>query len=356
VVAYVSRGLKDHEKNYTAFLLEKTAACWEIDYFDMYLTPPKQFTLCTNHRPLETMSTVHKKTLNDLQLLMLKFNFVIEYKEGWRNTVADELSRTHAGVPLCVVTRSGRRTAEDNSVPVYGREEEEEEQDSANKDDGEIPSRAIIEEEAEVQWHIRRGTAGPTLALPSSSARRQPLLEPRTQTPPPSRLPAESNRQVLSTPPPSSPSGTRQRLPPSVQKKKKKRRAAAEGKRMAKGKQPAEAAAQAERERGAAALLRRAARAAKAADTTEGPDTQWLDAWKNMGVAIYGRNNEHLVPGCQQELVPEEDTAVAADGTAAKPMPEPTTQPTANTQSSRSAAQPEKQSWTFGGAYWPSRK
>jgi hypothetical protein len=56
VVAYASRGLKDHEQNYPAFLLEKAAACWGIDYFDTYLTPPKQFTLCTDHRPLETMS------------------------------------------------------------------------------------------------------------------------------------------------------------------------------------------------------------------------------------------------------------------------------------------------------------
>jgi hypothetical protein len=83
------------------------------------LTPPKQFTLCTDHRPLETMSTVHKKTLNYLQLLMLKFNFFIKYKEGWRNTVADALSRTHAAAPICVITRSGRRTAEDNSGPAY---------------------------------------------------------------------------------------------------------------------------------------------------------------------------------------------------------------------------------------------
>jgi hypothetical protein len=93
------------------------------------------------------MSTVHKKTLNNLQLLMLKFNFVIEYKEDWRkNTVADALSRTHAGVPICVITRSGRRTAEDNSEPAYRRaeEEEEEEEYSANKDDREIPSRAIV--------------------------------------------------------------------------------------------------------------------------------------------------------------------------------------------------------------------
>jgi hypothetical protein len=136
VVAYASRELKDHEKNYPAFLLEKAAACWRINYF---------YTLCTDHRPLETMSTVHKKTLNNLQLLMLKLNFVIEYKEGWRNTVADALSRTHAGVPICVVTRSGRRTAKDNSVPAYRRaEEEEEEQDSANEDHREIPSQAIV--------------------------------------------------------------------------------------------------------------------------------------------------------------------------------------------------------------------
>jgi hypothetical protein len=92
------------------------------------------------------MSTVHKKTLNNLQLLMLKFNFVIEYNEGWRNTVADALSRTHAAAPICVITRSGRRTAKDNSVPAYrgAEEDEEEEQDPANEDDGEIPSRAIV--------------------------------------------------------------------------------------------------------------------------------------------------------------------------------------------------------------------
>jgi hypothetical protein len=42
-----------------------------------------------------------------------------------------------------------------------------------------------------------------------------------------------------------------------------------------------------------------------------------------------------LVPGREQELVPEEDPAAAADGAATKPMPEPTTQPTTKTQSSQ---------------------
>jgi hypothetical protein len=126
-------------------------------------------------------------------------------------------------------------------------------------------------------------------------------------------------------------------LPPQVKKKKRshRRREVA-----AKGKQSAEAAAQAEREQGTAALLRRAARAAKAAkadELAEEQKTQWLDSWTNMGMAIYGRNNELLIPGRKQELITEEDPAAVAEGAAGKPMPEqtePTTQPSTNTQSS----------------------
>jgi hypothetical protein len=55
---------------------------------------------------------VGMKTLNNLQLLILKFNFVIEYKERWRNTVADALSRAQVGGPMGVITRSGRMTAD----------------------------------------------------------------------------------------------------------------------------------------------------------------------------------------------------------------------------------------------------
>jgi hypothetical protein len=142
--------------------------------------------------------------------------------------------------------------------------------------------------------------------------------------------PAESDRQLLSTPPPSSSSRTRQLLPPRV---KKKKRRAAKGKRPAEGKQLAEAAAQAQT--GAAALLRRAARVAKAAATAERPE-HWLGAWTNMGVAIYGRNNELLVAGCKQELS-EEDPAAVANCATVKPMPQPTT----NTRSSQYAGPPE---------------
>jgi hypothetical protein len=53
------------------------------------------------------------------------------------------------------------------------------------------------EEEAEVQWHMRRRTAGATGTLstpPSSSGTWQPLLQPRAQTPPPPLPPAEGDR------------------------------------------------------------------------------------------------------------------------------------------------------------------
>ena len=51
-IAYASRQLKDHEKNYSPFLLEAAAAVWGIDTFNKYLKG-KCFILYTDHKPLE---------------------------------------------------------------------------------------------------------------------------------------------------------------------------------------------------------------------------------------------------------------------------------------------------------------
>jgi hypothetical protein len=78
----------------------------------------------------------------------------------------------------------------------------------------------------------------------------------------------------------------------------------------------------------------RAAKAAKAAKLAEAPETHWLDSGTNMGVAIYGRNNKLLIPGHEQGIVTEEDSAAVADCAVAKPLPEqtePTTQSSTNT-------------------------
>jgi ribonuclease HI len=49
IVTYASRGLKDHKKNYSAFLLDLAAAVYGIDHFDVYLKG-RQFVLCTDHK------------------------------------------------------------------------------------------------------------------------------------------------------------------------------------------------------------------------------------------------------------------------------------------------------------------
>jgi hypothetical protein len=49
--------------------------------------------LVTEHRPLEPLGSVHTKTLNRLQHLMLEYDFRIENRAGEENAVADYLSR-----------------------------------------------------------------------------------------------------------------------------------------------------------------------------------------------------------------------------------------------------------------------
>jgi len=79
-ISYASRQLKDHEKNYSPFLLESAAAVWGMDVFNEYLKG-KQFILFTDHKPLEKMGHLHTKTMNRLQAALLEHDFVIQYKK-----------------------------------------------------------------------------------------------------------------------------------------------------------------------------------------------------------------------------------------------------------------------------------
>jgi hypothetical protein len=176
-------------------------------------------------------------------------------------------------------------------------------------------------------------------------------------------------------------------LPIAKKKRKSRRRREAEL-------PPQPAQAERQRERGAATLLRRAARAARAEQQAEWPDTGWLDSFTQMGVAIYSANDELLVPGRIQEdpaavadngaaamlmseqtgstssrrqeqtgptssRMQEEDPAAVAERTVAMlrlEQTEPTSRHLRHTRSSRSSGPPEKQPWTFGGSFWPLRK
>ncbi len=93
-ISFASRQLKDHENNYSPFLLEAAAAVWGMDHFNEYLKG-KKFILYTNHKPLEKLGHLHSKTMNQFQTALLEHDFIIQYKKG-SDMPADYLSRLSA--------------------------------------------------------------------------------------------------------------------------------------------------------------------------------------------------------------------------------------------------------------------
>ena len=79
-IAYASRKLQDHEKNYTPYLLEMDAAVWAMTHLETYLVG-KHFVLFMDHKPLKTLGKVHTRTFNQLQLAMIDFDFEFAYKK-----------------------------------------------------------------------------------------------------------------------------------------------------------------------------------------------------------------------------------------------------------------------------------
>jgi hypothetical protein len=79
-ISYASCQLKDHEKNYSPFLLESAAAVWGMEVFNEYLKG-KRLILFTDHKSVEKMGHLHNKTMNRLQAPLLEHDFVIQYKK-----------------------------------------------------------------------------------------------------------------------------------------------------------------------------------------------------------------------------------------------------------------------------------
>jgi hypothetical protein len=96
-ISSASCQLKDHEKNYSPFLLEAAAAVWGMDHFNQYLKG-KMFILYTDHKPLEKLGHLHSKMMNRFQTALLEHNFIIQYKKG-SDMPADYLSRLPASTP-----------------------------------------------------------------------------------------------------------------------------------------------------------------------------------------------------------------------------------------------------------------
>jgi transposase InsO family protein len=92
VVSFWSRTLREHEKNYTPYMLEMSAVCCALEHFHEYVFGHK-IRVYTDHRPLLGTSVLQKKTMNRLVEKMNIYNIDLKYKKGCENTGADYLSR-----------------------------------------------------------------------------------------------------------------------------------------------------------------------------------------------------------------------------------------------------------------------
>ena len=64
-LSYASKQLIKHKRNYSPYLLEMNAVVWAMEYYQEHLRG-RPFIVYTDHKPLESMSTLHTKTLNRL--------------------------------------------------------------------------------------------------------------------------------------------------------------------------------------------------------------------------------------------------------------------------------------------------
>jgi transposase InsO family protein len=119
VVAYASKGLNSYERNYSPYLLELQACTWAIEHFQVYLKG-RHFVLRTDHKPLEKMSNMHKRTLNRLQEQMNEYSFIVQHKPGAENAVPDALSRNSRSIESISFTQMEIRDMQRDDGLVRG--------------------------------------------------------------------------------------------------------------------------------------------------------------------------------------------------------------------------------------------
>ena len=121
VVAYASRQLKPHERNYPTHDLELAAVVFALKIWRCYLYGAK-FELYSDHQSLKYLFT--QKDLNLRQRrwteYMVDYDFSIQYHPGKANAVADALSRKNNGRIASLALEDWRRvTIADFNLQYY---------------------------------------------------------------------------------------------------------------------------------------------------------------------------------------------------------------------------------------------
>ena len=93
-VAYASRQLKDHEKNYPTHDLELAAVVFALKIWRHYLYG-EQFEIFTDHKSLKYIFTLKDLNLRQRRWVeyLKDYDFSLSYHSGKANVVADALSR-----------------------------------------------------------------------------------------------------------------------------------------------------------------------------------------------------------------------------------------------------------------------
>ena len=93
MVAYASRQLKPHEKNYPTHVLELAAIVFALKIWRHYLYGEKCF-IYTDHKSLKYFPSQRELNLRERRWMELikDYDCVIDYHPGKANVVADTLS------------------------------------------------------------------------------------------------------------------------------------------------------------------------------------------------------------------------------------------------------------------------
>ena len=81
-IGFCSRGLKKHEKSYSASLIETAGIIFSIEFFEKYLRTP--FIVHTDHKPICTVreGKTHRRTLERFREILANYDFKLEFTPG----------------------------------------------------------------------------------------------------------------------------------------------------------------------------------------------------------------------------------------------------------------------------------